>query len=138
MDMLQVGRTLVSLEREEEALPILEAARAMADQYMGTKNVPYLVLNVNICFAYAKLGKAQEAEAALERARPIAQSLPEGAPPAALFKQAQAVVFLAKGQIPQAKSALEAAQTAFVKLGNLGAPYLVSIEKLQAQIRQKG
>jgi hypothetical protein len=133
-DLLQVGRTLVTLGRVEAALPILIEAQAMARRYTGPASPGTIMAGISIGEAYGRLGKAPDARAALAAIQPALAPLGPKSILLGAYLRARVWADLADRDYGGANADLTSAERIFAALGPAAEPYIKSIPALRTAI----
>ncbi len=129
-----LGKTLLQLQRADEALPLLQEAAAMAEQYAGADGVLTVAARLGLADALSATGAVDDAKAQLDAlALQIQASYGDAHLLGALLEVSRARLAAAAGNTALALEILARAQSRFEALGPAGAPYLLQLEPLRHQ-----
>lgn len=136
--MSNLGKTLIQLERNEEAIPLLRQAIAMGREHAGGETGAIsLAAGLGLVDALAGSGEAAQARKTFDPLVPmIMDTFGTAHPFAAMLEISRARVERAEGNPERAVAALDVARQRLEAMGPGGAAHLAQLETLQQQWRK--
>ena len=133
--MNNLGKTLVQLDRHDEAIPLLREAIAMGHEHAGgATGTITLAARLGLVDALVGSSQAAPARAELDQLAPLViDTFGAGHLFAAMLEISRARVERAEGRLQQSSAALMLARKRLDGLGSGGAPYLAQLDTLEQQ-----
>ena len=126
------GKTLIAIQDYAAAIPVLERARTMAQDYAGAGSLHFAASASSLMEALVAAGRLDEARREMEQDAALMATAEETGPvPQAAFDVGAARVLAEAGFRDAADARLNAAETVFAGLGPGGARYVTAINTVR-------
>lgn len=132
MDLLNLGKVQMTLQRDSAVASLLEAERLLTS-FLGGQSVPALVSSTLLCEALIQQGELDRASPRMAELRDTMQSQPDPLL-RGLYQRAHARLMLASGDRERAAASLTQATELFQSAGDGGVVYLKSLQTLRDQL----
>jgi len=128
---MNLGRTLLQLDRAADALPLFDTALAMAITFSGEKSLQTIALRNSRAVALTMLDRFDDAETEVARAISASEaSFGAHHPNYATSVAVRGRLRLARGRFDEAQTDLDAAKKTLQKAGAAGGPSLQEVDVL--------
>lgn len=132
--MSNYGKTLLQLDRAQEAVPQLEQAVAMAREHAGVGSLHYASALAGLSEAYLGLGRISQAAQLSETGlAEVGGALGQGHPGTAVVAVSLGRVRAAQGRDAEAKALLNQAEQSLAALGPAGASQVRAIDQIRTR-----